>query len=363
MTQTLNLDGQPLFFPASLETDAAGVILPRPLGELGPLVEQVAPDQLSRSCGGWSMAPARGSARRAGRRSIASVCCFCGSVLIARFPTSSTAPRKHRLNAERHMLSLQKHMLRLATMPEDLMNPAKMLFVRQQIADLTGVDNSTLNYWTRENILRPAEGGGGKGQHRRFPYWEVNLAAILNEVRQFGANIAALRALADVMHNSLDWANAEGLSREDLRLVMLIQDNRQTFDRQGQLAFRAVHDPNIDWPANANGRIVFDTWCQVADFMKRSEYYRSPTGLAAHFEDRHFAAAERILPIELEAHYLNVRKLVDVPREPPASPFPVFFYRQTSGEWKLTSIVGTTAVRSYIAIDLEQLIFDIWNGQ
>lgn len=46
MTQTLDTAGRPLFFPASLDTDDDGVILPRPLSELEPFVARVAPDQL-----------------------------------------------------------------------------------------------------------------------------------------------------------------------------------------------------------------------------------------------------------------------------------------------------------------------------
>lgn len=46
MSQTLDLAGRPLFFPSSLATDDAGVILPRPLDELAPFVGAVAPNQL-----------------------------------------------------------------------------------------------------------------------------------------------------------------------------------------------------------------------------------------------------------------------------------------------------------------------------
>lgn len=46
MTQTLDTAGRPLFFPPSLATDEAGVILPRPMSELAPLVDKVAPEQL-----------------------------------------------------------------------------------------------------------------------------------------------------------------------------------------------------------------------------------------------------------------------------------------------------------------------------
>jgi len=46
MTQTLDTACRPLFFPTSMETDDAGVILARPIAELAPLVETIAPAQL-----------------------------------------------------------------------------------------------------------------------------------------------------------------------------------------------------------------------------------------------------------------------------------------------------------------------------
>lgn len=76
------------------------------------------------------------------------------------------------------------------------------LFTRQQVAQLTGVDDSSLNYWMREGLLRPAEGGSGKGSHRRFDFVQVNIAAVYGQLRRFGVNIAALRSLGDLMQSS-----------------------------------------------------------------------------------------------------------------------------------------------------------------
>jgi preprotein translocase subunit SecB len=46
MTQTVDIAGRPLFFPASMDTDAAGVILARPIEQIAPLVASIAPNQL-----------------------------------------------------------------------------------------------------------------------------------------------------------------------------------------------------------------------------------------------------------------------------------------------------------------------------
>lgn len=45
MTQTMDTAGRPLFFPASMDTDEAGVILTRPIEELAPLVATIAPNR------------------------------------------------------------------------------------------------------------------------------------------------------------------------------------------------------------------------------------------------------------------------------------------------------------------------------
>lgn len=46
MSVALDTAGRPLFFPPSLATDEAGVIVPRPLPELAAFAAQIAPEQL-----------------------------------------------------------------------------------------------------------------------------------------------------------------------------------------------------------------------------------------------------------------------------------------------------------------------------
>ena len=70
------------------------------------------------------------------------------------------------------------------------MTEALIRFSRKQLFELTGIEDATLDYWARTHVLRAADGGGGKGQHRRFEQSEVMLAAILAELMKFG--VAAL---------------------------------------------------------------------------------------------------------------------------------------------------------------------------
>lgn len=83
------------------------------------------------------------------------------------------------------------------------------LYTRQDIRELTGIPEDVLNYFVREGLLEAAEGGGGKGQHRRFRQMEVNLAALLYQIKaNSGANIGVLRDIVRSVRNSVEFANA-----------------------------------------------------------------------------------------------------------------------------------------------------------
>lgn len=83
------------------------------------------------------------------------------------------------------------------------------LFTRQQIRHRTGIREDLLNYFVREGLLEASEGGGGKGQHRRFKAIEVTLAAIMNQLKSnAGANIGILREVVSSLRDSLSAVEA-----------------------------------------------------------------------------------------------------------------------------------------------------------
>lgn len=46
MSQTIDSAGRPLFFPASMDLDADGHVMPRPLEELASFAEAIAPHEI-----------------------------------------------------------------------------------------------------------------------------------------------------------------------------------------------------------------------------------------------------------------------------------------------------------------------------
>ena len=67
-----------------------------------------------------------------------------------------------------------------------------------------------MNYWSREGLLVPSEGGNGRGSHRKFDFVQVNIAAILGQIRRFGLNISVMSSFAELLQK----AAALGSGRE-----------------------------------------------------------------------------------------------------------------------------------------------------
>jgi hypothetical protein len=108
--------------------------------------------------------------------------------------------------------------------PDTWLDPAT-LYARQEIADRTGVSDDVLSFWTKRGLLMAAQGGEGKGSHRRFAFPQVNIAAIYAVFRDhFGANVATLSSLAALFQRSVtaferapiyvgDWDGAASLAQ------------------------------------------------------------------------------------------------------------------------------------------------------
>ncbi len=76
---------------------------------------------------------------------------------------------------------------------------SSLLFTRQQVAELIGASDDVLSFWIRNDLIAPTKGGAGKGSHRKFDLFQVNIAAVLVELRKFGVNIGTMRTLAQML--------------------------------------------------------------------------------------------------------------------------------------------------------------------
>lgn len=251
------------------------------------------------------------------------------------------------------------------------MDPTRLLFTRQQISHLVPqLDDATLNYWMREGVIRAAEGGGGRGQHRRFRYSEVNLAAILNEVRQYGAGVPSLKSLSSVFHTSEDWALALGVNLLEVRLLYLLHEISADFERNGYYPAPAEEMPHRDADdvsrITGDPRVRLNSWSEISEWLKKSNFYRSELG--ARFEDAHFELFHATNRAEVKAHWTTLMHIARMPSEESAhrasSIDLTYFTRDLDGRWTLSGSVevGGAGI-SHIAINIPRLLYRTWNGE
>lgn len=73
------------------------------------------------------------------------------------------------------------------------------LLTRQQVASRAGLSDDVLSFWIKQGLLQATSGGVGRGSHRRFDIFQVNIAAVLAELRRFGVNVGILRRVAHML--------------------------------------------------------------------------------------------------------------------------------------------------------------------
>jgi DNA-binding transcriptional MerR regulator len=227
----------------------------------------------------------------------------------------------------------------------DFMEPGNVTFTRSQLGDLVGLDETTLNYWARENLIRAAGGGGGKGQHRRFDFYEVNLAAILHELSKFGVALPALRGLADRFHVAIDFMNRWGIT----------SGNIVTYGDLIGCRDEAVEHGDIELSEDPGRRV---SWLQLIALKRQSHESELITDLAiACAEETPMAAWLSIEPYLKTIGRVSVRAIHG--RRSPKNL--TYFIRNDDGEWSIAEDDAEASEHvSFIGIYTQRLLGQLW---
>lgn len=257
----------------------------------------------------------------------------------------------------------------------------RQLFSRQQIADLTGIDDSTLNYWMREGVLRADSGGGGKGQHRRFRFAEVNLALIFNQLRTFGISMPSLRQLSERFHAALDFMEAAGIDpRDDGAVSNLLMIRRSIASRGYFPVFFRAND-RADFKRGAPWILEMERFSDEygtheevrLDWQQAVDYYRAIPDLYGRAPD-----ANETYPVEVVGSIAAVDIDLYSQHDPywyaatalnlrfPSDDFrtsPTYFYRGENGDWLISAGDPDQSIVSFIGVDIEHLSALTWGGR
>lgn len=255
------------------------------------------------------------------------------------------------------------------------------LYTRQQIARATGIDDSTLNYWMRECVLRPAEGGSGKGQHRRFPYHQINLAVLLDQLRSFGVSLPAIKRLADRFNDAISHYEEAGIHHDNADALSSLIYLRKKIEKDGYIE-ESVPEAKVDryselfpwfqekelYRTHAHLPYRFrSTFDESVDILRRAYLaYDRPEEGAERYPDDLVALAQRL---DLEArdtadpYWTSITHIEErSPSEISDSYFtPLILYREPDGEWIVAAGDPWPALGSYVGIYLDRLTMQAWS--
>lgn len=75
-------------------------------------------------------------------------------------------------------------------------------YSRSDIAERVGLPLDVVAHWTKERLLIPETKGEGRGRHHRYSKDQLNKAAIMARLREFGCAIHSLRWFNDIIERS-----------------------------------------------------------------------------------------------------------------------------------------------------------------
>ncbi len=111
-----------------------------------------------------------------------------------------------------------------------------------ELLALTGVSQDVLTFWLRHKLIQAAPKRVGRGAGMRFAFYEANIAAIMLQLRNLGSNIDAMKGIAGIYREAIQWGEEARLSVDEaMALIRLISgpatNQAENFQRFG----------NVDW--------------------------------------------------------------------------------------------------------------------
>lgn len=249
------------------------------------------------------------------------------------------------------------------------------LFTRVQIEQMTGVDDSTLNYWMREGILRASEGGEGRGNYRRFSYHEVTLAALLRELRNFGINTSSIAHVARRFHRAMDWMSERKISDENHRRILDLFRIRKEIVENGCATWIISGAADRAWfsdfEKHSDGR---STWAEMNWEEAVAHWFRpnSAAGMCGQPTEYELSLVKSwttqadFADFGENELYWQVLSKISFEETKGSESFEVYYFRKdVSGDWHLSCtarpIEGSGAF-SFIAVDMAMLTYQLWKN-
>jgi len=258
--------------------------------------------------------------------------------------------------------------------------PNQEPILRGDIMAKARIPRDVMTFWVRGGVLRPIEAPTGTGFKLRFPWYEANIAAIMNQLRILGVNIEGMLSIGRVYREAIAYFDQFGLNRNQIHGLssLFIIESNFIANQLKRLELRdLVNTPGFDRDKHP-GTVEAAATLSEAEHEKEFKEALLPFTKDVHGEQR---ITREILEIretiKREDFYRHLDAYLTVTEQPKGDDSAgysanleemTYFWRTGEGE-KYRFAWGTQAsdeatgdgAKSMIAVDVTAVLYEVWN--
>lgn len=149
--------------------------------------------------------------------------------------------------------------------------PPEQLYSRSELAELARVPEEVVAFWGREAIIIHAEGGDGRGSHKKYDFAQVNIAAILGSIRrQFAPKTEVLKSLAERLQLAVRLISSSNLYYLNAERAAALASALDGY-RRGELV--EVYDHSLTEGLSARQRLEVSPYRPATDELEIVVHY------------------------------------------------------------------------------------------
>jgi len=258
--------------------------------------------------------------------------------------------------------------------------PNQEPILRGDIMAKAEIPRDVMTFWVRGGVLRPIEAPTGTGFKLRFPWYEANIAAIMNQLRILGVKIEGMLSIGRVYREAIAYFDGFGLDRDQvygLWSLFIIEGNFVANDLKRAELRDLVNSPGFDRDKHPHiveasialseaeqeeklkaamlasageihgARRLTLELIEIRERMNRDDFYR-------HL-DPYLTVTEQPEADDLDEYTANLEEMT-------------YFWRTGEGEeycfaWgpQASDEATEDGAKSMIAVDVTAVLYEVWN--
>lgn len=252
--------------------------------------------------------------------------------------------------------------------------------LRGDIMAKAKIPRDVMTFWVRGGVLRPIEAPTGTGFKLRFPWYEANIAAIMNQLRILGVKIEGMLSIGRVYREAIAYFDGFGLNRDQaygLWSLFIAEGNFVArYSKRAELRDR-INSPGFDHDKQSHiveaavelseerleeefkeamlaaaeevhgARRLTREIADIRESMKREDFYR-------HL-DAYLTVTEQPKADDPAGYNANLEEMTYFWRTGEGDEYRFAWGAEASGE-----AIGDGA-KSMIAVDVTAVLYEVWN--